>query len=111
MHGKLPQNRRDDPSAGKAIGFCFIPFFNLYWFFFTYLRLYDRIDEQRSLHGLPPAGVKPLAVIALIFGIIPYIGILSQIFLFPIFFGILQSKVNDLARIRAAAAFPMQTYR
>src|SRR5438874_12371470 len=39
MHGKLPRVRADDPSAGKAIGFCFIPFFNLYWIFFTYRRL------------------------------------------------------------------------
>ncbi|HMD54201.1 MAG TPA: DUF4234 domain-containing protein, partial [Phycisphaerae bacterium] len=43
MHGKLPRIRPDDPSAGKAIGFCFIPFFNLYWIFFTYRRLCLRI--------------------------------------------------------------------
>jgi hypothetical protein len=36
LHGKLPRVRSDDPSAGRAIGFCFIPFFNLYWIFFTY---------------------------------------------------------------------------
>ena len=30
MHGKMPMTRHDDPSAGKAIGFMFIPFFYLY---------------------------------------------------------------------------------
>ena len=30
MHGKLPRNREDDPGGGKAVGFLFIPFFNLY---------------------------------------------------------------------------------
>jgi hypothetical protein len=43
MHGKLPRIRPDDPSAGKAVGFCFIPFFNLYWIFFTFRRLCLRI--------------------------------------------------------------------
>ena len=54
MHGKLPRVRSDDPSAGKAIGFCFIPFYNLYWIFFTYRRLCLRIDEQQNLNGVEP---------------------------------------------------------
>lgn len=33
MHGRLPKVRKDDPSAAMAIGFCFIPFYNLYWIF------------------------------------------------------------------------------
>jgi hypothetical protein len=58
MHGKLPRVRSDDPSAGRAIGFCFIPFYNLYWIFFTYRRLCLRIDEQRNLYGLPPSNLS-----------------------------------------------------
>ncbi|MEI6415365.1 MAG: GYF domain-containing protein, partial [Pseudomonadota bacterium] len=57
MHGKMCRVRPDDPSAGKALGFCFIPFFNYYWIFFTYRRLCLRIDEQRDLYGLPPGNL------------------------------------------------------
>jgi hypothetical protein len=35
-HGNMPKRRPDDPSAGKAIGFYFIPIFSIYWMcFFT----------------------------------------------------------------------------
>ena len=98
MHGKMPKIRHDDPSAGKAIGFLFIPFFNLYWVFFTYHRLCRRINEQRQMRGLPPQAPPGLAVAMCILMIIPYIGLVSGLILAPIFVGIVQSSVNDLAR-------------
>jgi hypothetical protein len=51
---KLPAVKRDDPSAGKAIGFMFIPLFNLYWYFVVWRRLVDRINFQYRLRGQPP---------------------------------------------------------
>ena len=42
MHGKLPKNRPDDPSALRAILFQLIPFFNFYWMFFVNLRMRGR---------------------------------------------------------------------
>src|SRR5206468_3345214 len=45
LHGKLPRLNSDDLSARRAIWFCFIPFFNLYWFFVVYIRLCLRINE------------------------------------------------------------------
>jgi hypothetical protein len=51
---KLPVVKRDDPSAGKAIGFMFIPLFNLYWYFVVWRRLVDRINFQYRLRGQPP---------------------------------------------------------
>ena len=50
---KLPVVKHDDPSAGKAIGFMFIPFFNLYWYFVVWPRLVDRINFQYRLRGRP----------------------------------------------------------
>ena len=49
----LPVVKHDDPSAGKAIGFMFIPFFNLYWYFVVWPRLVDRINFQYRLRGRP----------------------------------------------------------
>ena len=102
MHGKLCRVRADDPSAGKAVGFCFIPFFNLYWIFFTYRRLCLRIDEQRDLYGLPPGNLRGLATTACIFQVIPYISLLlGYTLLTPIFMGMMQSSVNQLVRTSA----------
>lgn len=105
MHGKMCRVRVDDPSAGRAIGFCFIPFFNLYWIFFTYRRLCLRIDEQRDLYGLPPSNLRGLATTACIFQVIPYLNILiDYTIITPIFLGMIQSSVNQLARTSVTTA-------
>lgn len=105
MHGKMCRVRADDPSAGKAIGFCFIPFFNLYWIFFTYRRLCLRIDEQRVLYGLQPSNLSGLATAACIFQIIPYINFLvGYLIITPIFIGMMQASVNQLVRTSATTA-------
>ena len=99
MHGKLPKVRSDDPSAGKAVGFCFIPFFNLYWIFFTYRRLCLRIDEQRLLYELPPSNLRGLATASCIIQVIPYINILiGYPIMTPIFMGLMQSRINQLVK-------------
>ena len=101
-HGKLPRVRSDDPSGGRALGFSFIPFFNLYWIFFSYLRLCTRIDEQRNVYGLAPRGLEGLATTNCIFQVIPGINILLGYTLFtPVFIGNLQSSVNQLAEASA----------
>jgi len=105
MHGKLPRVRPDDPSAGRAVGFCFIPFFNLYWIFFTYRRLCVRVDEQRELYGLAPSKLKGIATTACIFQVIPYINVLIGLtIVVPIFLGMMQSSVNQLAAASATTA-------
>jgi hypothetical protein len=110
MHGKLPKNRPNDPSAGKAIGFCFIPFFNIYWIFFTYLRLVDRIDEQRQMRGLAPNG-KGLIITGLISIFIPYIGFFLGLVIWPIAWGSLQASVNEIVRVDAGRAGQIPAYR
>jgi hypothetical protein len=105
MHGKLPRVRSDDPSAGKAVGFCFIPFFNLYWIFFTYRRLCLRIDEQRNLYGLAPGNLRGMATTNCIFQVIPYInGLIGYTIITPIFIGLVQSSVNQLVNQSATTA-------
>jgi Domain of unknown function (DUF4234) len=109
MHGKLPRVRSDDPGAGKAIGFCFIPFFNLYWIFFTYRRLCLRVDEQRELYGLPPSNLRGMATTNCIFQIIPYINaLIGFTIITPIYIGLMQSSVNQLVN-KSANTAPLGT--
>jgi uncharacterized protein DUF2510 len=61
-HGRLPVIKHNDPSAGKAIGFLFIPFFNLYWVFVVWPRLADRINFQYRLRGQPPPISRGLVI-------------------------------------------------
>jgi len=108
MQDKMPRLRHDDPSAGKHIGFMFIPFFNLYWMFFAYLRLCDRIAEQRQLRGMDPASLKGLAIGACVVMLIPYVNFLVGIVLWPIFIGMLQSRVNELVDVTRQQAAQQQ---
>lgn len=98
MHGKMPKTRQDDPSAGKAVGFMFIPFFNLYWWFFSNLRLMDRLNEQRTAAGLPPTAPKGLFIACSVLLFIPLLNYASILILFPIMWGTLQGCVNELVR-------------
>lgn len=62
VHGNLPRRRPDDPSAAKAIGFSFIPFFNIYWICFFWVRLCTRINDESMRVGLPPAAPRTLVM-------------------------------------------------
>jgi DNA-directed RNA polymerase subunit RPC12/RpoP len=117
MHGRMPRLRPDDPSAGKAIGFLFIPFFNFYWFFFTYLRLVTRVNEQRVLRGLPPANLGWLAITFcvghLLCGVIIVAFFPAGIYLNPatlvlgaVFYSLLQNSVNELVELTDLAPVP-----
>jgi hypothetical protein len=100
-HGKLPEVRQDDFGAGKAIGFLFIPFFNLYWYFVFWLRLVDRINFQHRLRGGAPPVNRDLTMWALILGvssiIIPFAWIASAIMALIVAAQI-QTAANELAR-------------
>ena len=97
LHGRLPRVRSDDPSAGRAFGFCFIPFFNFYWIFFHLRRLCLRVDEQRQLYGLPPSNLRGMATATSICMVIPYLNIiLANLITLPIFAAMMQSSVNKL---------------
>lgn len=96
-HSKLPLIKQNDFSGGKAIGFLFIPFFNIYWFFVFWVRLADRINFQFRLRNQPNAVSKGLVITTLIIAIIPPLGLISGLILFPIFAGQIQSACNKLA--------------
>lgn len=97
-HDNLPRAHPNDPTSAKAIGFAFIPYFNLYWVFFSSLRLADRINLQLRLRGLGPMVPRGLMIATSIMSVIPYVNILLG---FPIMWTIAvcyyQRAINRLA--------------
>jgi hypothetical protein len=96
LHGRLPRTRPDDPCAAKALVLLFVPIVNFYWLFFTWLRLCDRLAEQRRLQGLPPSDTKTLCLVACVLMFVPYVNLLSIFLLQPALFACLQAEVNEL---------------
>jgi hypothetical protein len=96
-HGIMPKRRTDDPSTARAIGFMFIPLFNLYWMFESRLRLCTRLNEEFSAAQLPLRAPNQLVLWWTITGMIPYVGFLSLPIMGAIAAGTLQSQVNALA--------------
>jgi DNA-directed RNA polymerase subunit RPC12/RpoP len=95
-HGQLPKIKDDDPSAGKAIGFMFIPFFNIYWRFIFWLRLVDRLNFQHRLRSERITINRGLVLASLIIGLIPYVGLIAFLFIEPVIFYKIQIAVNTL---------------
>jgi hypothetical protein len=98
-HSKLPMIKHNDFKAGKAIGFMFIPFFNLYWQFRFWLRLVDRVNLQLRLRGSPPTISKDLMLATIIVGLIPFVNF-AAVVMYPICIGQIQIACNKLAEIR-----------
>ena len=114
-HDALPKAATNDPSAGKAIGFQFIPYFNVYWQFFRQRRLCDRLDLQLRLRGLPNAAPKGLLTASCILNFIPYLGwAINWLILWPIGNARLQATINRVAALPPtqfdATLLPAPTY-
>lgn len=99
-HSKFPKIKQNDFSAGRAIGFLFIPFYNIYWRFVFWLRLVDRINLQLKLRNIKYEVPKSLILTTLILGVIPYLNLLTLLILFPICIGVVQSGINKIVHSR-----------
>ncbi len=99
MHNRLPQAAQNDPSAGKAIGFQFIPYFNAYWMFFSSLRLSDRLNLQLRLRDRPERAPKGLLIAACITSVIPYFAIVAIPTIWTVAVCLLQSTANKVAAL------------
>jgi hypothetical protein len=94
MHGRLPRIENDDPSSAHGIWLFLVPYYNLYWLFFSPARLVDRINFQQRLRGAPekqvPSWPVTLAsVLSLFFYTVPIVWLLAV--------WKTQRAVNDLA--------------
>jgi len=99
LHDRLPRASNNDPSTSKAIGFQFIPYYNLYWTFFSALRLCDRLSLQLKLRGLPRRAPRGLVLTACICSMIPYLNLITLPILWTIAVCRLQSTVNQIAEL------------
>jgi hypothetical protein len=102
---KLPLVKENDFTAGKGIGFMFIPLFNLYWVFRFVLGVTDRLNFQFKLRGQAPPISRGLALTSCIVYLIPYVGLVSFLILMPIVSGVWQSAANRLAAENVAPAW------
>lgn len=100
-HSQLPAVKQDDFTAGRAIGFSFIPFFNLYWGFVFWLRLGERINFQYRLRGAPDPISRQLVIWTGVFVIATSILVIT----FPVAMVLggmvvarIQTAANELAR-------------
>jgi len=99
------QDGRARTSPGKAVGFCFIPFFNFYWIYVAIVGLAKDMNvycDERRLAG-PRAG-EGLALawyILSLTSIIPYLGLLISIAV-TIIWIVLYKQFTDVAERIAA---------
>lgn len=97
----LPKTKTDDFGAGKAIGFMFIPLFNLYWRFMFWQSLAERINLQYQLRGQRGPVSTGLATAYCIIMLIPYVNIFVAVpIIAPILFAQIQSATNGLVRMK-----------
>jgi hypothetical protein len=88
----------------------FIPFFNIYWTCFFWVRLCTRINDELARAGQPPAAPRALIITMLwmMLGMfIPLLNILVMIALGVmsiVFIALLQSSINTL--VRATRTYP-----
>lgn len=102
LHDRMPSAAHDDPSAGKAIGFQFIPVFWMYWIFFSTLRLNDRLTLQLRLRGVGSRAPRGYLIATCVMSVIPYIGwFIGAPIMWLIAVCLLQSKVNQVASLPA----------
>lgn len=99
QQGRMPRAANNDPTTGQAIGFQFIPFFNLYWTFFNPLRLCDRITLQYRLRGRNDSAPRGMVLAAAVVSMIPYINLLSLLVLWTIATCLLQHSINKLVEL------------
>jgi hypothetical protein len=99
QQGRMPRAMQNDPTTGEAIGYQFIPFFNLYWTFFNSLRLCDRITFQYGLRGRDEQAPKGMVLASAVCSMIPYVNILSLLVLWTISTCMLQYRINRLIEL------------
>ena len=102
-----PGGARSTP--GKAVGFLFIPFFNIYWIFvafYGWAQDWTRIQASHGNLAAMPRVSPPLFLTALISSfciIIPFLGFLALL-AYPILYLIMMAQMHKVVNSMAAAS-------
>jgi hypothetical protein len=91
-------------SPGTAIGFMFIPYFNIYWMFVIYLGLADIMERLRVQYPSSKGPAKTLAIVALV---VPMVFFPAGPFLHYLFAKHLEEMANEMQARMTGAAPPM----
>jgi hypothetical protein len=89
-------------SPGMAIGFMFIPYFNLYWMFVIYLGLADIMERMRVRYPCSKAPAKTLAIMTIV---IPMVFFPAGPFLHYVLAKHLEDMANEM-QSRMAGGIP-----
>jgi hypothetical protein len=83
-------------TPGAAVGFLFIPFFNLYWLFVANVGLCDALDYGLTTVGSYRRAPRVAAIIAGIFQLVPYLNLLISPFTWLLFMFLADGARNEL---------------
>jgi hypothetical protein len=83
-------------SPGAAIGFMFVPIYNLYWIFAANVGLCDALDYGLMSVGSYRRGPRALAITSCILQVIPYANLLLAPFMWIFFMFAADSARNEL---------------
>jgi hypothetical protein len=81
-------------SPGKAVGYLFIPFYNLYWTFVANQGLCEAVDRTLIAQGAMPRAPRSMATAAAVAQLVPYCNLLVA----PILWAIYMFQVDAARR-------------
>lgn len=83
-------------TPGTAVGYCFIPFYNLYWIFVANVGLCEAINRTLLARGGQPRAPKGLAIAACIGQLVPYCNLLFGPILWTVYMFMLDGARKEL---------------
>jgi hypothetical protein len=107
--GMLPPMARMTQSGrvvtpGQAVGFLFVPFYNLYWYFVVSMGLCDALNRQLAAYGSPKRAPRGLAMAAAIVQVIPYLNLFVGPLLWLPFMFMTDGAKREYARLSGVRA-------
>lgn len=102
--GMLPPMARMNQAGrvitpGQAVGFLFIPFYNLYWYFAVSMGLCEALNRQLAAYGSPKRAPRGLAMGAAIVQVIPYVNFAFGPFFWLPFMFLTDGAKREYARL------------
>ncbi len=83
-------------TPGTAVGYCFIPIYNLYWVFVANVGLCEAIDRTFASRGMGPRAPRGLAIAACVGHLVPYCNLLVAPILWTIYMFMTDSARRDM---------------